>query len=109
MRASKPTGTVKKHLAVSPHEKQVILKIENEIITGMKMAHDWRTNTVVPFYKKKGSYRGLEFLENGIKEVEGLLEKELKVKIDQMQIDFMSGKRTVVAIFILKRMQKSYF
>ena len=54
-KASGPTGIVKKHLAASPHGKQVILQIANEILNGMDMPHDWRMSTVVPIYKKKNS------------------------------------------------------
>ena len=116
-KTSGPTGIVKKHLAASPHGKQVILQIANEILNGMDMPHDWRMSTVVPIYKKKGSvmdcasYRGIKLLEHGMKVVERLLEKRLRrlVKVDQMQFGFMPGKSTVGAIFIHRRMQESYF
>ena len=72
-------------------------------------------STVVPIYKKGSvmdcaSYRSVKLLEHGMKVVERLLEKRLRrlVKVDQMQFGFMSGKSTVDAIFILRRMQKSY-
>ena len=105
-----------KHLAVSPHRKQVILQIADEILDGKDMPHDWRTSTVVPIYKKKGSvmdcasYRGVKLSEHGIKVVERLLEKRLRrsVKFYQMQFDFMPGSSIVDAIFIFRRMQKSY-
>ena len=115
-KASGPTGIVKEHLAASPHGKQVILQIANEILNGMDMPHDWRMSTVVPIYKKKGSvmdcasYRGVKLLEHGMKVMEKLLEKRLRrlVKVDQMQFGFMPGRSTVDAIFILRRMQESY-
>ena len=114
-KASGPTGIVKEHLAASPHGKQVILQIANEILNGMDMLHDWRMSTVVPFYKKGSvmdcaSYRGVKLLEQGMKVVERLLEKRLRrlVKVDQIQFGFMPGKSTVDAIFILRRMQESY-
>ena len=115
-KASGPTGIVKKHLAASPHGKQIILQIANEILNGMDMPHDWKMSTVVPIYKKKGSvmdcasYRGVKLLEHGMKVVERLLEKRLRrlVKVDQMQFGFMPSRSTVDAIFILRRMQESY-
>ena len=115
-KASSPNGIVKKHLAASPHGKQVILQIANEIHNGIDMPYDWRMNTVVPIYKKKGSvmdcasYRGVKLLEHGMKDVERLLEKRLRrfVKVDQMQFGFKPGKSTVDTIFILRRMQESY-
>ena len=47
-KASGPTGIVKEHLAASPHSKQAILQIANEILKGMDIPHDWRMSTVVP-------------------------------------------------------------
>ena len=47
-----PTGIVKKHLAASPHERQIVLQIANEILNGEDMCHNWKTSTVVPIYKK---------------------------------------------------------
>ena len=115
-KASGPTGIVKEPIAASPHGKQVILQIANEIFNGMDMPHDWRMSTVVPIYKKKGSvmdcasYRGVKLLEHGMKVVESLLEKRLRssVKVYQMQFSFMPGRSTVDAIFILRRIQESY-
>ena len=82
----------------------------------MDMPHDWRMSTVDPIYKKKGSvmdcasYRGVKLLEHGMKVVERLLEKRLRrlVKVDQMQFGFISGRSTVDAIFIFRKMQESY-
>ena len=115
-KASGLTGIFKEHLAASSYGKQVILQIANEILNGMDMPHDWKMSTVVPIYKKKGSvmdcasYRGVKLLEHGMKVVARLLEKRLRrlVKVDQMQFGFMSGRSTLDAIFILRRMQKSY-
>ena len=83
-KTSGPTGIVKKHLAASPHGKQVILQIANEILDGKNIPHDWRMSTVIPIYKKKGSimncesYRNEKLLEHGMKVVERLLEKRLR-------------------------------
>ena len=54
-KTSGPTGIIKEHIAASPHGKQVILQIANEILYGKDMPHDWRMRTVVPIYKKKGN------------------------------------------------------
>ena len=91
-KASGPTGIVKEHLAASLHEKQIILQIENEILGGKDMSHDWKMSTVVPIYKEKGSfldcasYRVVKLSEHGIKVVKRLLEKSLRrlVKVDQI-------------------------
>ena len=115
-KASCPNGIIEEHLAVSPHGKQVILQIAKKILNGKEMLYDWRMSKVVPIYKKKGSvidcasYRGVKLLDHGMKVVEKLLEKKLRrlVKVDQMQFGFMSGRITVDAFFILRRMQESY-
>ena len=44
-KASRPTGIVKEHLAASPHGKQVILQIANEILDRKNMPHDWRMSS----------------------------------------------------------------
>ena len=44
-KASRPTGIVKEHLAASPHGKQVILQIANEILNRKDMPHDWRMSS----------------------------------------------------------------
>ena len=95
---------------------KLFLQIANEILNGKDMPHDWRMSTAVPIYKKKGSvvdctsYRGLKLLEHDIKVVEKLLKKRLKrlVKVNQIQFGFMPNRSTVDAIFIFRRMQKSY-
>ena len=115
-KARGPTGIFKEYLTASPHGKQVILQIANEILNRKYMPHDWRMSKVVPIYKKKGSvmdcasYRGVKLLEHGMKVVERLLEKRLRrlVKVDQMQFGLMPGRSRVDAIFILRRMLKSY-
>ena len=55
-------------------------------------------------------YRVVKFFEHGMKVVKRLLKKRLKtlVKVDQMQFGFMPERSTVNAIFILRRVQKSY-
>ena len=55
------------------------------------------------------SYQGVKLSEQGIKVVERLLEIRLRrlLKVDQIQFGFMSGRSTVDAIFILRRMQES--
>ena len=56
------------------------------------------------------NYRGVTFLEHGMKVEERLLEKRLRdtVKVDRMQFGFMPGKGTLDAIFIAKRMQENF-
>ena len=115
-KASGPSGIVKEHLVGSHHGKQTILEIANNILDGKDMPNDWRTSTIVPIYKKKGSvmecgsYRGVKLLEHGMKVVERLLERRLRniVEIDKMQFGFMPGKGTIDAIYIVRRLQECY-
>ena len=49
------TGVVMKHPAAYSHGKQIMSQIANKILDRKDMPHNWKTNTVVPIYKKKGS------------------------------------------------------
>ena len=57
-----------------------------------------------------GSYRAVKLLENGMKVLEGVLEKRLrqKVKIDNMQFGFVPGKETVDVIFMVRQLQEKF-
>jgi len=89
------------------------LDTANYILNGNDMPNDWRTSTIVPIYKEKGSvmecgsYRGVKLLEHGMKAVERLLEKRLR-DIVKMQFGFMPGKGTIDALYIIRRLQECY-
>ena len=55
-----------------------------------------------------GSYRAMKLLEHGMKILERVLERRLRMKIniDDKQFGFMSGKGTVDAIFIVRQLQE---
>ena len=80
------------------------------------MPDKWKTIVIVPIFKGKGdvmscgSYRGVKMLEHAMKIVERVLERRIRtlVNFNKMQLEFMSGKRTVDAIFIVMRMQEEY-
>ena len=57
-----------------------------------------------------GSYGAVKLLEHGMKVLEGVLEKRLrqKVKIDDMQFGFVTGKGTVDAIFMVRQLQEKF-
>ena len=71
---------------------------------------------IVPIFKGKGdvmscgSYRGVKTLEYAMKIVERVLESQIQtlVNLNKMQFEFMPGKGTVDAIFIVRRMQQEY-
>ena len=56
------------------------------------------------------SYRAIKLLEHGMKALERVLERRLrmKVNIDDMQFGLMSGKETVDAIFIVRQLQEKF-
>ena len=95
-KAGGPSGIVKEHLAASCHGMQAILAIANGILIGEHMPLDWRTSTVVPIYKRKdcimqcGNYRGFKLLEHGMKAVERLLEKELRIIVKSIKFSLAS-------------------
>jgi len=57
-----------------------------------------------------GSYRGIKLLEHAIKVVESVLASRIRqqVKIDEMQFDFVEGKGTTDAIFIVRQMHENF-
>ena len=68
----------------------------------------------MPIFKGKGdvmscgSYRGVELLEHAMKIVERVLERRIRtlVNLNEMQFGFMPGKRTVDALFTVRRISK---
>ena len=56
------------------------------------------------------SYREVKLVERAMKIVDRVLEKRIQtlINLNKMQIEFMPGKGTVDAIFIVRRMQKEY-
>ena len=80
------------------------------------MPREWELSTLIPIYKGKGDpmecgpYRAIKLLELGMKVLERVLERRLrmKVNIDDMQFRFMSGKGTVDAIFIVRQLQEKF-
>ena len=55
-------------------------------------------------------YGAVKFLEHGLKVVEGVLEKRLCriVNVNEVQIGFVPKRGTIVAVFILRRLQEMY-
>ena len=80
----------------------------NQVVREGAIPREWELSTLISIFKGKGdpmecgSYRAVKLLENGMKVLEGVLEKRLrqKVKIDDMQFGFVPGKGTVDAIFM---------
>jgi len=56
-----------------------------------------------------GSYRGVKLLEHSMTIVERVLERRIRslVNLDEMQLGFMPGKRTMDALFVVRRWKKN--
>ena len=80
------------------------------------MPEKWKTSAVVPILKGKRNvmdcavYRGVQPLEHAMEIVERVLENRIRrlIKIDDMQIGFMTRKGTTSALFILRSMQEKF-
>ena len=94
----------------------VMIELCQRVLDGRRMPEEWKTSVVIPIFKGKGdvmscgAYRGVKLLEHGMKIVERVLEKRMRllVSLDDMQFGFMPGKGTTDALFILRRMQEEY-
>ena len=95
---------------------KIMTKICNHIVREGAMPREWELSTLIPIYKGKsdpmecGSYRAIKLLEHGMKVLERVLERRLrmKVNIDDMQFGFMSEKGTVDTIFIVRQLQEKF-
>ena len=96
---------------------KIMTKICNHVAReGAMPPKEWELSTLIPIYKGKGdpmecgSYRAIKLLEHGMKVLERVLERRLrmKVNIDDMQFGFMSGEGTVDAIFIVRQLQGKF-
>ena len=94
----------------------VMMKLCQDVLDGNGIPADWAMSVVVPNFKGKGdamscgSYRGVKLLEHAMKIVERVMEKRLRqmVTIDKIQLGFIPGKKTIDAVFILRRLQEEY-
>ena len=95
---------------------KVMMELCQCVLDGRGMPDEWKTGEIVPIFEGKGhvmscgSYRGVKLLEHAMKIVERVLERRIRtlVNLNEIQFGFMPGKRTVDAIFIVRRMQEEY-
>ena len=72
--------------------------------------------TVIPFYKNKGdiqdynNYRGIKLLNHTMKLWKTVIERRLRkdISISDNQFDFISGRSTTEAIYLLRRLMGLY-
>ena len=57
-----------------------------------------------------GSNGGVKLLEHGMKIIERVLERRIRAIVDfnEAQFSFMPGKRTIDALFLVRRMQEEH-
>ncbi|KAF3671889.1 putative ATPase family AAA domain-containing protein 1-like isoform X3 [Capsicum annuum] len=80
------------------------------------MPEAWRWSTMIPLYKNKGdiqdcnNYRGIKLLSHTMKAWERVAELRLRriVTISENQFGFMSGRSTIEAIHLVRRLMEQY-
>ena len=80
--------------------EEVMLQLCQRVLDGKGILDEWKTSIVVPIFKEKGdvmncgSYRGVKLLEHGMKIIERVLERRMRVLDDfnKTQFGFMPGK-----------------
>ena len=114
-KAAGPSGIVAEMLKPVGETGAVEVRdLIEDIISEGCIPTDWQESFIVNLYRGKGdalnrgNYRGLKLIEQVMKVlelvVEGLIRQ--RVKIDEMQCGFMSGRGTTDAIFIVRQLQK---
>ena len=80
------------------------------------MPEEWRRSVLIPIYKNKGdaqccgNYRGIKLMSHTMKVWERIIEARLKdrVEISKQQYEFMPGKGTTDALFVLRMLMEKY-
>ena len=80
------------------------------------MPDDWETNIIVLMYKQKGgpmdcgNHGGIKLLEHIMRVLEKILDQRLRdiIPINDMQMDFMPGRKTADTIFIVRQLLEKF-
>ena len=88
----------------------------NAIVRDGVILKDWRKSWMFRIHNGKGdvldcgSHRAIKLIDRVMKVLERLVEKKVKSKgiLDSIQFRFITGKGTMDAIFIVRRMQEKY-
>ena len=114
-KASEPSGVaIEMFKAGADKCLKSLTNIFNDTLFKDKLPEEWMLSSLVPIFKGKGdplnpnSYRRIKLLEHAFKLCENVLDWRLRgvVDIDKMQYGFMSGRRTVDAVFVLRRLSE---
>ena len=120
MKSGKATGTsevsVEVIVASGDIGVKVLMELCQRVLDGRGMPDEWKTSVIVTISKGKGdvmscgSHRGVKLLEHAMKIVERVLERRIRtlINLNKTQFEFMPGKGTMNAIFIVRRMQEEY-
>ena len=92
---------------------EMIADLTNSIIRDNTMPSEWNDSIVISLYKGKGKAldRGkLKLTEHILKVMKRIIEDFIRniVNIDDMQFEFMPGRGTTDAIFIVRQIQEAY-
>ncbi|KAH1219602.1 LINE-1 retrotransposable element ORF2 protein [Glycine max] len=93
-----------------------LTELFNEIMRSKRMPEEWRRSTLVPIYKNKGdiqncaNYRGIKLMSHTMKLWERVIERRLRkeTQVTENQFDFMPGRSTMEAIYLLRRVMEQY-
>ena len=93
-----------------------MMRLCQRVLDGKGILEEWKTSVMVPIYKGKGdmtncgAYRGMKLLENGMKIVERVFEKNIRAMmvVDDIQFGFIPGRQMTDAYFIVRKMQGEY-
>ena len=114
-KAGGPSGVIVEMIKAGGRETvTAISELMNQIIYEKGIPEGWKDSFIINCYKGKGdatdygNYRGLKLLEHVVKVLKRVLESLIRSQVDinNMQFDFMSGRSTIDAIYILRQMQE---
>ena len=114
-KAGGPSGVIVEMIKAGGRETvTAISELMNQIIYEKGIPEGWKDSFIINCYKGKGdatdygNYRGLKLLEHVVKVLKRVLESLIRSQVDinNMQFDFMSGRSTTDAIYILRQMQE---
>jgi len=80
------------------------------------MPEEWSSTTIIPLYNNKGdiqdynNFRGIKLLSHTMKLWERVIERRLRkdISILENQFDFMPGRSTIEAIYLLRKLISLY-
>ena len=111
-----PSGIVVEMIRAGDTGTSMTRDLAAAIIRDGKVPSDWEQSFIVCLYKGKGdalewgNYRCLKLTGQVIKVLERIVDSLIRqlVSIDDSQFDFVSGRGTTDAIFVVRQLQEKY-